>query len=239
MLDIKLIREQTDRVRSGVLEKGEDGGKVDEALALDARRRELLQKTESLKSRKNTVSAEIARRKAGGTESDALIAEMRTVAESIHAIDAELSTVEAELRSVLLLIPNIPDQSVPPGKTAAQNRVLSTWGEEPSVDYALKPHWELMEKLRIVDFLRGTKHAVAYSCWIAPDHNEARIRKIACQTGDRIEVVWRLLACDERPFLVSILTIGLAGHSAQVSLGKTTFIQPMTMQSPVPEFPAS
>ncbi|HXX63271.1 MAG TPA: serine--tRNA ligase [Bacteroidota bacterium] len=157
MLDIKLIREQTDRVRSGVLEKGEDGGKVDEALALDARRRELLQKTESLKSRKNTVSAEIARRKAGGTESDALIAEMRTVAESIHAIDAELSTVEAELRSVLLLIPNIPDQSVPPGKTAAQNRVLSTWGEEPSVDYALKPHWELMEKLRIVDFLRGTK----------------------------------------------------------------------------------
>lgn len=157
MLDIKFIREQTDRVRSGVMEKGEDGAKVDEALALDARRRELLQKTESLKSRKNAVSADIARRKAGGTESSELITEMRAVAEAIKSIDAELAQVEERLHAVLLLVPNIPHESVPPGKTAAENRVISTWGEEPLVDYTLKPHWELMEKLKIIDFLRGTK----------------------------------------------------------------------------------
>jgi seryl-tRNA synthetase len=112
---------------------------------------------ETLKSRRNTVSAEVARMKSKGEDASALIAEMRTVAEEIRTLDAALGAVEEKLRATLLLIPNMPHASVPAGKTPADNLPVATWGEEPEADFALKPHWELMEKLGIIDFARGTK----------------------------------------------------------------------------------
>ena len=157
MLDIKYIREHADAVRVGVRLKGERESSVDEVLALDEQRRGGLQKVETLKSRRNTVSAEVARMKSKGEDASALIAEMRTVAEEIRALDAALGAVEEKLRATLLLIPNMPHASVPAGKTPADNLPVATWGEEPESDFALKPHWELMEKLGIIDFARGTK----------------------------------------------------------------------------------
>jgi seryl-tRNA synthetase len=157
MLDIKYIREHADAVRVGVRLKGERESSVDEVLALDEQRRGGLQKVETLKSRRNTVSAEVARMKSKGEDASALIAEMRTVAEEIRTLDAALGAVEEKLRATLLLIPNMPHASVPAGKTPADNLPVATWGEEPESDFALKPHWELMEKLGIIDFARGTK----------------------------------------------------------------------------------
>jgi len=157
MLDIKYIRDHPDAVRAGVRLKGERESYVDEALALDEQRRQALQKVETLKSRRNTVSAEVAGMKSRGEDASALIAEMRSVAEEIKTIDATLAGVEEHLRAALLLIPNIPHASVPAGKTPADNRTVATWGEEQVSDFPLKPHWELMEKLRIIDFARGTK----------------------------------------------------------------------------------
>ena len=157
MLDIKYIRDHADAVRAGVRLKGERASSVDEVLALDEKRRGSLQKVETLKSRRNTVSAEVARMKSKGEDASALIAEMRTVAEEIRALDAALGAVEEKLRATLLLIPNMPHASVPAGKTPADNLPVATWGEEPEADFALKPHWELMEKLGIIDFARGTK----------------------------------------------------------------------------------
>jgi len=157
MLDIKLIREQTAIVKEGVGKKGEDVALVDEALRLDEQRRTLIQKTEALKSRKNTVSADVARLKSKGQDASNLIAEMKSVADEIKLLDDELKKEEEDLHAVLLQIPNLPHPSVPGGRTPAQNQVIATWGESPVIDFPAKPHWELMEKLGIVDFARGTK----------------------------------------------------------------------------------
>jgi len=157
MLDIKVLREQPDAVREGVRRKKEDPSRVDEALRLDEQRRMLLQRTESLKSRKNTVSADVAKMKAKGENADVLIGEMRAVADEIKGIDSELADVETKLRSAMLLIPNIPHESVPPGATPNENVVVAEWGEEPVIDFTPLPHWDLMEKLGIIDFKRGTK----------------------------------------------------------------------------------
>lgn len=157
MLDIRFIREHTDLVKDGVEKKGESAARVDEALALDERRRQLLQQSENLKSRKNIVSADVARMKAKKEDASAVIAEMRTVADEIKGLDGELKKVEDDLRSTLLQIPNIPHVSVPVGRTPAENQVVATWGEPPVIDFEPLPHWELMERLNIIDFARGTK----------------------------------------------------------------------------------
>ena len=157
MLDIRYIREHADAVREGVRQKGEDVARVAEAIGLDEERRRALQKTETLKSRKNTVSADVARMKAKGEDASALIAEMRDVADEIKSLDATVAQAEEKLRAVLLLIPNVPHASVPPGTTPADNRAVAVWGEEQAVDFPLLPHWDLLDKLRIIDFARGTK----------------------------------------------------------------------------------
>lgn len=157
MLDIRLIREHTELVRAGVRKKREDEAKVDQALKLDERRRKLIGKAETLKSRRNSVSAEVARKKASREDADQLIADMKGVSEEIKAADGEIRDLEEKLRNVLLLIPNIPHSSVPEGGSPAENREMEVHGELPDVDFPLVPHWELLEKTGIVDFSRGTK----------------------------------------------------------------------------------
>lgn len=157
MLDIKFIREHGESVKDGVAKKGEDAAKVDEALALDEKRRHILQRVEQLKARRNAVSAEVARKKSRGEDTSAIFEEMRKVSDDIKSLDDELARLEVELRNVLLAIPNIPHPSVPVGKTPAENVVHATWGEPPVIDFPPKPHWELVEKLGIIDFPRGVK----------------------------------------------------------------------------------
>ncbi len=118
-------------------------------------------KVETLKSRKNTVSARVASMKGKGEDASALISEMRSVADEIKHLDDEVRAVEERLRTVLLQIPNLPHESVPAGNTPADNAVVASWGEPPVLDFTPKPHWELLEKLHLVDFARGTKIAGA------------------------------------------------------------------------------
>ena len=157
MLDLKTIREHTESVKEGIRSKGEDPARIDEILTLDEKRRQLVQHSESLKSRKNTVSADVAIMKAKKEDATALIEDMRAVADEIKTIDAELAGTEEMLRAVLLTIPNIPHPSVPIGRGPAENKVIAEWGDDTPTDSALRPHWELMEKLKIIDFARGTK----------------------------------------------------------------------------------
>ena len=157
MLDLKTIREHTESVKEGIRSKGEDPARIDEILTLDEKRRQLVQHSESLKSRKNTVSADVAALKAKKEDATALIEDMRAVADEIKTIDTELARTEEMLRAVLLTIPNIPHPSVPIGRGPAENKVIAEWGDDTPTDSALRPHWELMEKLKIIDFARGTK----------------------------------------------------------------------------------
>jgi len=156
MLDIKFIREYPDHVREGIRKKG-DVDRVDEVLSLDARRRELLQRGEALKAKRNEVSDEIGKLKRSGGDAAKAIGEMEQVKQQIKAIDDELRTVEEQFHSVMLQIPNVPHPSVPEGKTPADNQEVATWGSPPVIDFKPKTHWELNEKLDLIDFERGVK----------------------------------------------------------------------------------
>lgn len=161
MLDIRLLREHSDVVKQGVQKKGEDASKVDEALRLDGRRRQLVQEVEALKSKRNTVSGDVARMKAKGEDASAVIGEMRGLSDHIKMLDDSLKDADEQLHNLLLQIPNIPHPSVPVGATPAENMVVSEWGEPPLIDFQPRPHWELAEKLKIIDFARGVKIAGA------------------------------------------------------------------------------
>ena len=156
MLDIKFIREHPDQVKDGIRKKG-DTDRVDEILKIDLQRRELLQKGEALKSRRNIVSEEIGKAKRAGQDAAQAMTEMETVKSTIKAIDDELKGIEESLNGLLLTVPNIPHSSVPEGKTPADNKEIAVWGENPVIDFKPKPHWELVEKLGIIDFERGVK----------------------------------------------------------------------------------
>lgn len=160
MLDIKFIREHPDLVREGIRKKGETDH-VDEILQLDGRRREIIARAEALKNTRNTVSEEIGRLKKEKKDASAPISEMEKVKQSIKTLDDDLGGVQARLDSLLLNVANIPHPSVPEGKTPADNQEIASWGEEAVTDFEMKPHWDLVSKLDIIDFERGVKIAGA------------------------------------------------------------------------------
>ena len=112
-------------------------------------------------AKKNSVSAEVGKLKQKGLDASKAIADMEEVKNRIQAIDSELREVEKKLNALLLTVPNIPHPSVPIGKTPAENKEVFRWGDIPKIDFPLKPHWEIAEKCRIVDFSRGAKVAGA------------------------------------------------------------------------------
>ncbi len=160
MLDLRFIRENIELVKKGSEAKGIT---VDfqRLVTLDDKRRALIQEGESLKAKKNAVSAEVGKLKQKGLDAAAAIAEMDTVKNRIQAIDSELREVQSGLDTLLLTVPNLPHASVPLGKTPADNKEIFRWGDLPKTDFPLKPHWELAEKCRIIDFGRGAKVAGA------------------------------------------------------------------------------
>lgn len=156
MLDIKFIREHPDLVKEGITKKG-GVDCVDEILNLDEQRRDILQKVEALKNKRNVVSADIGKLKKEGKDAAEAIAEMENVKNQIKLFDDKLRHVEESLQTMMLQIPNIPHPSVPVGKTPADNKEIARWGEPPVIDFKPKPHWELVETLDIIDFERGVK----------------------------------------------------------------------------------
>ncbi len=158
MLDINLIREQPDVVRQALSVRQMESSPVEQVLDLDARRRNLIQKVESLKAERNLVSKEIGRMK-DAVEREAKIEAMRAVGKRIAELDESLRAVEGELNDVLALISNIPDPRTPFGKDENENVVVKGVGEIPEFDFEPKPHWELGPALGILDFEQGVKIA--------------------------------------------------------------------------------
>lgn len=156
MLDLKFIREHPDLVKDGIRKKGASDC-VDEILKIDSQRRELLQAVETLKNKRNVVSEEIGKLKREGKDASKSIAQMDEVKVRIKSIDEELKKVETDLNDLLLTIPNLPHPSVPVGNTPADNKVVAEWGEAQKNDFTPKPHWEIAQKLDIIDFERGVK----------------------------------------------------------------------------------
>lgn len=156
MLDLKFIRKNPDVVRSALAKRGATFD-LDALLALDAAWRQKLFTVEQLKNCRNTVSEEIAALKREGRPADHLIAEMRELARRIKDLDEEAKRLEEEIQGLLLEIPNIPHISVPFGRDERDNQVVRTWGEPRRFDFDPRPHWEIGERLDILDFARAGK----------------------------------------------------------------------------------
>jgi len=157
---VQRLRDDSERIRQGAIDKGEDAALVDRALELDARRRALVAEGDGLKAERNAASKRIGEAiRAGAEPNGAEVVELKrasaATAEGIDAIDAKLATVEAELDDTMLRIPNPADPDVPIGGEEA-NVVVRTWGE-PLPHDDRRPHWEIAETLGLIDIARGAK----------------------------------------------------------------------------------
>ncbi|MDI7277744.1 MAG: serine--tRNA ligase, partial [Anaerolineae bacterium] len=155
MIDLKLIREHPDLVRQAVARLN-TSAPIDEILALDAKRRDLLQQVEGLKAQRNVASREIPRLK-DEAERQARIDEMRSIGEEISRLDQDVRAVQERLDLLLLEVPNLPHPDVPVGKDESENVVVRTVGQPRRFDFEPLPHWELGTSLGIIDFERGVK----------------------------------------------------------------------------------
>ena len=158
MLDLAFIREHADLVRRTIREKG-DRADLDKVLALDAERRKALVEFESLRSEQNRVSKEIAARKKRKEPAEDLLEQMRAVAEKVKSLEAAAKEAGEKLQRELALIPNVLAEGVPAGRTADDNAIVRTWGEPVHRPFKVRPHWEIAEKLDIIDFERAAKLA--------------------------------------------------------------------------------
>ncbi len=160
MLDPRLIRENPDTLRE-MLANRKATWPMEEAQALDARRRELLNEVESLKAMRNEGSRKVAALKKDDPEKNALMESLRNAGTRVKALDTELASVEARFEDLLLQLPNMPHSTVPVGADENDNPEVRRWGTPPSFPFEPKPHWEIGEALGIMDFDRGTRLAQA------------------------------------------------------------------------------
>jgi seryl-tRNA synthetase len=158
MLEIKFVRQNLERVRQALRNRGQDDD-LKEFLHHDSERRAILLEVEALKHRRNTVSERIAEMRRHRQDAADLIAEMKAVSDQIKSLDEELSHHEQGLRSILMGLPNLPHRSVPVGEDAEANVIVKKVGDPPSFDFQPLPHWEIGERLGILDFERAARIA--------------------------------------------------------------------------------
>ena len=163
MLDIKVIRDDPEGVKKAILDRdmSAEVADVDGVLEQDESRRALLVEVEELKRQRNRASEEIVALKKDGGDSNAIVEKMRGISERIKDMDAEVREVDARIRTLMLDIPNLPNESVPVGPDEAANIEVRRWGEKPGFTFQPKPHWETGESLGILDFERGAKIAAS------------------------------------------------------------------------------
>jgi seryl-tRNA synthetase len=156
MLDVKFVRENIELVRQ-MLKNRQSDLDLQPLLELDEVRRRILVDVEQKKHRRNVASEAISRLKKEKKDASNLVEEMRELGQEIKVLDERLDEVEQKFRDFLLIIPNVPDSSVPVGIDEKDNREILVWGEKPVFDFEPKPHWEIGEGLGILDFERGAK----------------------------------------------------------------------------------
>ena len=150
MLDIKLLRTEFDKVAEALKDRNED---FDLSLFkdLDEARRNLLAEVEQLKAKQNKVSKEIPMMKKEGRDTSELMAEMKELSAQIKALDSKVSEAEKALNDYMLTLPNIPNPTVPKGKTDEDNVEIRRFGEPTKFDFEPKAHWDLGSDLGILD----------------------------------------------------------------------------------------
>lgn len=157
MLDIKLFRNETEKVKEKIALRGDNPAVVDEVLELDAKRRELIQQAEELKSERNKASQAIAEKKRNKENADEAIEAQRNVGEKIKEIDNVLRETDRALTDKLSRIPNLIHDDVPQGKDDNDNVELKKWGTPRAFDFEAKAHWDIVEDLKMANFDRAAR----------------------------------------------------------------------------------
>ena len=128
---------------------------------LDSGKRDILQEVETLRSERNKVSGKIGQKKKNKEDASDLIDRMSIVSTRIKKLDESLKEIENDLHDLMMIIPNIPHETVVYGSSSEDNPVVRTWGEKPEFDFEPRPHWETGESLNILDFARAARIAGA------------------------------------------------------------------------------
>ncbi|MGC9452983.1 MAG: serine--tRNA ligase [Oceanipulchritudo sp.] len=160
MLDLKFFRENPDRVRAGVARKKFDCD-LDALIELDERRRRIIRESEEKRAAQKSANAEMARLDKGSEAFKAKVAQMRTLAQDVKALQSRQAEVESDWEAAFLSLPNLPHESVPDGQTEEDNVVHHTWGRPEDVSADAVAHFDIPWFSRLVDLERGTKIAGA------------------------------------------------------------------------------
>jgi len=192
MLDARYVADHFDEVRAQLARRGTEYAEaIDGVVSLVTSRRELTRKTELLQAERNTASDAMAKlAKSGDKEGMAARRdELKALSETVKALELDLAAAEAQIEEILLSIPNVPHETVPDGQTEDKNVVVRTGGDKPSFAFEPKPHYELGEKLGILDFERAAK-----------------------LSGARFSVLWGLGARLERALATFMLELHTGEH---------------------------
>lgn len=168
MLDLKVLTTEPNLVSESLQKRNNKtaGDLLGVVAALNEKRKELIQKTEGLKSTRNQASQEISRVKKAGGDDSAILEEMKRVSLDIKKLDEDLGQVEEKLNQLLYEFPNILDPSVPAGKTSEDNREIRRWGEPKTFSFVPRSHDEIGERLGIMDFKKAGEVTGARFCFL-------------------------------------------------------------------------
>ncbi len=152
MLDRVYLREKAEDLRQSLVNRGWDQSIIDEVISLDEKRRSLVREADELRARRNELSKRVAELKKRGEDANELIETVRQISDRLAEVEKlETEATEAFNRAWLSL-PNIPDESVPVGKDATENRIIREWGQRPNFPFQPLAHWDLGPLLGIIDF---------------------------------------------------------------------------------------
>ncbi|NLJ83987.1 MAG: serine--tRNA ligase, partial [Halanaerobiaceae bacterium] len=148
MLDLRFVRENLELVEESLRKRG-DKLSLENFREMEAERRKILTEVENLKHRRNVVSDQIGELKRKGEDASEIIAEMQDLSRKVKEYDERLKELETAINGTLMLIPNIPHESVPVGNTDQDNEEVFRWGEPRDFSFTPKAHWDLGEELDI------------------------------------------------------------------------------------------
>lgn len=156
MLDIKLIRENPDKINE-LLKRRNPALSIDEVLVIDEERRKIQTKADELRAKRKAESQKIGQMKKNGENTDEIQEDVRVLGDEIKDLEGKQTELDEKQRDILLHIPNIPDETTPIGASDADNVEVYKWGEPRKFDFEFKAHWDLCEEKNLVDFERGVK----------------------------------------------------------------------------------
>ncbi|HOK41071.1 MAG TPA: serine--tRNA ligase [bacterium] len=157
MLDLKFVIENIEEVKIALRNRNQRFNELDLILELDNERRKKIKEVEQLKNQRNTISKEIGIKKSKGENVEELMEQSKKINKEIPELDLQLNEINQKIKEILLKIPNIPLKEVPIGTSEADNKIIKEYGDKKNFTFKPLAHWEIGEKLRIINFSVSAK----------------------------------------------------------------------------------